>query len=305
VLALGFVFLKKGRAGEQTPARKQAIALALGTLPAIALFAPTIYLIFIGLTLNLAGAVMIFVVLLCGLLTPILGLLSQTRRWLLPAALALTGAAFMLAGSLTAGFNDQHPRQDSLFYGFNADTGRAVWASADESPDAWTAQFFNHASERGSAAEYLPLTRTKFLLAQAPVAPLLAPQAELLSDETAGGLRTLRLRITSPRHAPIVAVSTEAQGQVSRSAVNGKTFDVPPEEQERLPWAMRYYDLPQEGFELTLQTKATQPIALRVIDQTYGLAQVPGSNLKPRPADVTTAPQAYNDSTFVSKSYKF
>ena len=58
--------------------------------------------------------VVFFVALLLGLLIPQIELLTQIgsrpRRWWLPGAALLVSVGFLVAGSLTAGFDAEHPR---------------------------------------------------------------------------------------------------------------------------------------------------------------------------------------------------
>src|SRR5205085_7790603 len=102
--------------------------------------------------------------------------------WVTPAVFAAITVVSLIAGSLTAGFNRQHARPDSVLYGFDADANKAVWASADESVDSWTQQFFNGGANRATLAGYMPLSSRTFLQAPAPVAQLSAPKVDLLQD---------------------------------------------------------------------------------------------------------------------------
>jgi Peptidase family M28 len=303
LLALAAVFILGTRGEERGGAWKRLAVLSAGAAPGVALLAPTIYLIFVGLTLGMAGVAALLVVLAFGLLLPLVGFAAPRRRWMLPGLLALAGVASLAAGSLSAGFDGRRPRPDNVFYGLNADTAKAVWASADESPDAWTSQFFPGAAERGALPEFLPLSRRPLLQAQAPAEQLDAPRIELLGDEAGGGVRTLRLRVTSPRRAPVVTVAAEQGARVVGSAINGKRIEIDARAQAERPWAVRYHGLPAEGFELTLQTDASGPVALRAVDQSYGLPEV--GPVRPRPQEFTASIHTFGDSTFVTKSFRF
>ena len=301
LFALGADFLLRGR---QVPARRAAV-LTAGAIPSIVLMVPLIYMIFVALTLNMAGGVMILLVLLLGLLTPQLGLLTTSRKWVLPGVTAAACVCLLVAGSLTGGFNREHPKPNSMLYGLNADTSQAVWASADASPDAWTSQFLTANRKSGSLADYFPGSPRPFLQADAPAVALAAPQVVVLSDATDGGIRTLRLRLSSPRRATVMTINLGADAQVVGGEVGGRPLSMQPVAGGRAdaPWSLQYYALPPEGVELSLQVRSSKPVDVRAVDQSYGLPPLP--DMSPRPEQFIASIFPFSDSTFVSKSYKF
>lgn len=305
LVGLGFIFASRH---QKYVLRTHFAVLSLCAIPGIILLTPTIYLIFVALTLSMSYAVMVMVVLLLGLLIPHLSLMATPNKWLLPAASLLLSLCFIIAGSLTAGFDANHPKPNSIFYGLNADTGKAIWASADEKPDEWTSQFLSANTEKGTLAEYLPMVPRKFLKSQAPVAPLVAPNIEPLSDDVRNGLRTVRMRITSPRQAPIMRIYVNSNTEILAAVVNRKRIANNNTRAHIEPgnrWELNYYALTKEGIELTLEVKSSQPLEIRVVDQSDGLPEIPGISFKTRPNDMMPIPFGVSDSTLVSKSFAF
>lgn len=300
LLALGLIFLDKK---ERSDSLKRMAVFSIGAMPGVIILAPVIYLIFVGLALGMSGVVIVLVVLLVGLFIPHLSFIATSYKWLLPGALALVSVGLIGAGSLTSGFDRSHPRPASIFYGLDVDKAKAVWASADEAPDSWTQQFFSTGNSRGGLPEYLPLSSRAFLQAPAPVIQLSAPQLELLNDETNNNVRTLRLRVTSPRQAAVVSLTIDPDTQLTGSAVNGKV--IKDQSGPENPWALRYYGLPQQGIEVTLMARSSAPINIRIVDQSYGLPAMQGISMQPRPENMMPSMLPYADSTFVTKSYKF
>ena len=293
--------------GESRPALR-TVVLLLCTLPAVLLVTPLVAQLFEALTLGYAAAVVVFVVLLVGLLAPHLELVSSLGRWALPAAALLAFVGLAAAGLATAGFDRGHPRQDSLFYALNADTGKAVWGSADAQPDAWTSQFFAKNFSRTTLDDFFRTGRP-FLTGEAPAAPLAAPELTLLSDENGeGGVRTLRLRVTSPRGAPLVSLYTEPNSEVVEASVDGRPVPGPEAGNwaaAGLPWGLYYYGLPPSGVELVLRVKSPRPFKLQAVDRAYGLGQLPGVSFTPRPDDTMAVTSTYGDSSFVTKGFAF
>lgn len=303
LLALGATFFSSAEPGQRPDAVSRVVVLSAGVIPALLIVVPIIYLVFVGLTLGMAGAVMVFVVLLSGLLIPHLSFIPSPAKWVLPAILAVVGVALLVAGSFSSGSDRNHPQQNTLFYAVDADASKAVWASADAGTDSWTQQFLNGASS-APLSEYFPFNARPFLQAQAPVAQLDAPQVEVVEDATNNNQRTLRLRVKSPRQAQVVTLAVDADARVISSSVNGK--EIEGRYGEGIPWALRYYGMPQEGIEVTLvSSKTDTPINVTAVDQSYSLPAGGSISVQPRPENMMPAMLPFTDSTFVTKSYKF
>lgn len=270
------------------------------------LFAPAFYVIFIGVSLAAVAALAAAAALLLALFLPALGLTGASRRWALPAAAACAGLILVLAGTFAAR-SARQPRPDTLFYGLNADTGAAAWGSADPRPDEWTSQFLTADVKRDRMADFFPFGSREYLTRQAAPVALEAPRAEVLSDETSGAERRLKLRVTSPRAAPIVSFYFDETSGASRPSVNGRELapDAAATAGAGRRWTLRYYALPPEGIELSVVVKAGQPLRLRMVDQSYGLPEGLTSGARPRPQGLFPMPLPYNDSTMVGKVYSF
>ncbi len=298
-VALGVTFFFNE---EKRDAVKRVAVLSIGAIPALLIVVPMIYAIYVGLSLGMAGALIVLVVLLAGLLVPHLSIIPASVRWALPAVLAAVSVALLIAGSVTSGFDRNHAQANTIFYGFDADASRAVWASADERTDSWTQQFFNSPNS-APLAEYFPFNSRSFLQSPAPVTELSAPHVEVVNDETSNNVRTLRFRVKSSRQAEVVTLAVDADALVTASSVNGKEIKGP--YGPGTPWALRYFGLPQEGIEVTLvSSKPGTPINVRVVDQSYGLPTGPQISVQPRPDYMMPSIRPFTDSTFVTKSYK-
>jgi Peptidase family M28 len=276
--------------------------------PAIVLFAPMIYQVFIGLTLEAIGPVMGVVTLLLSLLVPHLSRPGAAGRWLLPSAAALCGVVLLGAGVFTSRPSAGTPDLDHLFYGLNANTGRAVWASLDRRQDEWTRQYLSPQPPLGPASDFLSTdSRFRFPQAPAPAVELPAPAVSVLEDRRESDARQLRLRILSPRGANSLAVYVDSKAEVVAASVDGKPAagESPAARARRSSWGLVYTGLPREGFELVLSFKADEPLRLRVVDRSAGLPQVPGASYRPRPEYIIPAPHPLNDSTLVSRTFVF
>lgn len=288
----------------------QLAVLYAFAIPAIVLIVPILDILFIGLPASFFAAIVILVVLLLALLLPHLDLMAAPNRWLLPGIAVLVSLGFIVLGSWTSGFNRERPQPTNIFYALNADTGKAVWASTDEQPDKWTAEFFNEGVKRGALGDYVLSEFKGFSSSPAPVASLAVPEVSVLNDKTDNGVRSLRLHVTSRREAPLISVLLESATDVIGASVNGKYIENSqrPARSDQDPWGVFYYAPPAEGIDLDLQVRSSQPLKLRVTDQSFELPASLTASFKPRPDDKipTAYPfNPYGDATIVSKRFAF
>lgn len=305
VLGLGLRFLWTG-----TPVRswKRLAADSLGSLPAVLLFVPMIYLVFSALALNSYLPISILLALLLGLLVPQVSLISPKGRWLVPGLAALTAAGVLVLGSYETKFDTARPKPGYLFYAVNAGENKAVWAS-DRRPDAWTSQFLKgEVTKPGALNDFVTASFNRFVSAPAPVINLPAPKVTLLEDsKKENGTRVLRLRLESPRQAGTLVAALDSEADVLHTLVDGREGEskAPPNRGGPRRWMLEYYALPAGGIELTLEVSSAEPIKLKVSDISEGLPETPGTTYTARPADIIPASLPYSDSTVVTQSYTF
>jgi hypothetical protein len=299
LLGLGVLFTLDERSA--SPWSRFA-ALTLTAVPAVLVYAPAIHGVTLVGGLLLAPIVPVLAVviaLLLGLLIPHLDLIARLNRWVLPGAAAIIGLGFLLVGTLTAGFDARHPKPNSIFYALNVDTQKAIWASYDQAPDDWTAQFFGSDAETGSVTDHLPRASQPLLHSEAPSVDLVTPSVEFLDEDMSDGVRTLRMRITAPSQANLLNVTADAQ--IMGAAVDGERLPNVTDDDRRQPaWTLDYWSPPPEGFELTLEIKGTEPLTLTATAGTPGLPAILDNSYRDRPADMMPIVE---DMTMVSKSF--
>ncbi|MCP4540465.1 MAG: M20/M25/M40 family metallo-hydrolase [Chloroflexi bacterium] len=288
---------------------KRLVILSVCAIPGIVLLAPMIYLIFVAMSLTMSGMVMVLVVLLMGLLIPHLDLMAIPNRWWLPVISALVSLGFVVAGSLTFGFDVDHPKANSIFYALNADTKEAVWVSVDQRLDEWTSQFISTDAKRDILPAFFPHYPRELLQAPAPTVQLPSPDMVLLGDSTSNNTRMLDVRITSPRQASSIRIYIISKTRVLRAIVNGRQIDcsaLPAQAgiEQGSQWGLVYWAPPREGIKLTLEIEPTQTVEIRVVDQSYGFPEIPGQHYEPRAEHMISAPFPINsDLTLVSKTF--
>jgi hypothetical protein len=310
LLVLGWMLLAPDAAARPWP---RAAALALGAAPAIILIAPFIHVLF-GLLIRIdsfvrapvgSGAIALAALALGSLLLAF-QFLAGSRRWLLPGAAALVGLLTISVASVASNFDADHPRPDSIAYVLDADTGAATWVSADGRLDAWTRQFFPSGAAPGGFVA-MPNSNPDQVwpawIAPAPPVVLAAPAVTVLEDAAPANLRSLRLRLTSPRGASNLYLDIRAAGDVVAATLDGKPLDLSAWPADgRARFRLAYHALPTEGIEVGLTVAAAGPISIRVEDRSNGLPTIPGMTIAPRPADTMPAPFELADPTIVARS---
>lgn len=283
------------------------VLLLAAAVPGLVLIVPLVHQFFIGLTLNLVWLIAIVMLLQLGLLVPQLTMMTRDRKWLLSGVAALVGAGFIVAPMLMTGVSAQHPKFNSIFYAFNSDTGHAVWASMDPKADEWTSKFLSAQPPRNTLIEFFPQTRTPDRLLQnaAPLVSLAPPQVDVVNDEKNGDVRTLRLRVKSNRSASVLFLYVDSKVEILNASLNDEQFDQNNTAMLRRNkgiWNMRYLAIPPEGVLLGVTFKSSEPLKIRVVDQSYGIPQVPGITARPDYM-IPWWPNSLSDTTLVSKSF--
>jgi hypothetical protein len=304
LIPLALMFRKEEREAVST---RRFIIMTLCAIPGIILVVPMIYQIFVALGLPMVAVAMLLVTLLCGLLLPYVSLMTASRNWLLPAGAAGVGVLLVVLAATTGAFDRQHPKANNVSYIQNTDLGKAVWASTDGKTDEWTRQFFPGSAEVGSLMEYIPTNYKGFLQSPAPFIVLPTSDIKVLEDQTQEGVRRLRLSIKSNYPTGYMTAPTDGNTEVLAATIKGARYvnEVRRSKTSSNSWALNYYAPPAEGFEVTLEVNASQPLKLRVVDQSYELPQMPGGSLKPRPEHIMPAPFTNSDTTQVSRTYTF
>jgi hypothetical protein len=304
LLGLGFTFSTR----ERNP-RLAVTALLVCAVPAILLLVPMIYLLFLGLTLNLSAPMTVMIMLLMGLLIPHFDFISRPSKLFLPSILTSISLILIVIAGFSSGFDKNHRKTNHVFYGLNADTNEAMWASADESPDEWTSQFFAASLQRRALNEFYFKNARNFLVGKAPAVPLKASELLSLSESNESSMRLLRLRFVPSEQSSAAFFFVDPETKVRGALIDGKRINFNADGghvESNDGWALRFYSPPAEGLDLTLEIDTTsKPMKIQVVEQRYGLPQIPSWTMRPRPDYMMASPYSYSDSTVISKTFSF
>ena len=274
------------------------------SLPALLIFAPLMYLLFVTLGFDAISVSVLAVLLglLLAFMSPLLPRITGTVRVPVTAVFACA-ALFALAGILLTRFSPEHPQRHSLLYAVNADEQRAAWVSYDKAPDVWTRQFLGESPARRKTPALIVGSARETLSNPVESLSMEAPVATVLSDRTGDDSRVITLRVASPRNANTLLMRMPGDVKIRSIKINGRSHAIHDTAASGAPWLLRYNAPPPEGIELELHLGSATPFSFWLGDRSYGLPEIPGRKYEPRPADLM--PAYGSDVTLVTRRYKF
>lgn len=215
--------------------------------------------------------------------------------------LAGLAAALLLCGAQAALPHATEARPERVSIAFHEEEGRARWLVETER-DALPSGLDRAAElsrERGPSFEWSPERRA--FTAPAPPRGLPAPRLEVLSERREAGTRRVRVRLTSPRGAPVALLVLPDGGEIASLAAEGVEV-APPSGKVRRRWGgfrvHAFAALPAAGLELELALRGESPVPLLVVDESPGLPD--GGELLLRARPRTAVPSGLGDATYVS-----
>lgn len=306
--ALGLLFVALGRTDDPaTFPLVGVVFLALAGLVVALLWAPTLALGAVGLLTAGAAPVAGLALLLMVLLSPQIGLVRTVRfAWAVPTLLFVAGAVFLIGVSARSRFNAASPRPTSLFYALDADTGQAQWASFDRRLDDWSRRVLPPKPERKALPEFVGFNRP-LAVGPAPVLDLAAPELEVVArTATPSGGRRFQLRAKSRISGDRMRLRFVATSDLVVTA-GGREMDcvrTPGQARDPKRCAFLFYAAPAEGLEIVAETSGATGLEVQLIDQRYGLPEVPGGLPGPRPEGVMQSGAEWDsDTTMVRKAF--
>ena len=287
--ALGLMLLQGSKL------RHANVLILVGSTPAILIFVPFIKNLFIALSPSMIAVMVMSLLFLTGLLTPLSA--SIGFRSYRPSFLLISGIAALVVASMTSGFDNSHPRQQSLFYAFDSETQQAYWLSNDVNLNPELSGYFQSVKVRQRVPNIFGDTSQTFWAASAPMLPLQPPIIEILEDKVINDIRTLKLKARSMRQSPKLKVFLEG-AEVYSSKIAGQVYS------NRLQknWFVEAIGMTQEDLDIELQVKSGKPFNIKLMDISYDLAV---RFLAPMPKTPIPSPHEYSDTAIVVTRLRF
>jgi hypothetical protein len=305
-IGLGWLYWKKQ--AESRSWERSMVSILCG-IPALIIYAPSVNIMFQFAPTGIIVIVVLMIVLLLALLILPMDLITSPSKLWLPGVSFLLTLGFLAAGSMTADFDLEHPQPNSIAYLQNTEKGENFWFSKGTQPDAWTSQFFPAGKEikQKKVGEFLPLSlfyRTKVITSKAPAISIAPPDLKLLDDQTEGTTRQVKVKLTSARSASIITMDVTPCRVVQSITIDGQRIAKPEELKGKNDyWGLIYYAVPPEGIMVTLELDASQPLKVKLTDQSWDLPEIPGMEIRQRPSNMIPMPN-FDYGTIVTNSFE-
>jgi hypothetical protein len=192
-------------------------------------------------------------------------------------------------------FDPAHPVPSQLTYALDADSGRAWWASTEQSPGAFTGRYVHGRTPVPVAFPFLE--GADLATGPAQPAPLPAPVLSAADQRVVGSQREVTVRVTSRRAVRLVTLDLRAPGgRITAARVQGT--DVPASSLGGDRLRITFSAPPAGGVEALFTVDGGAAPALRIADGSTGLDGLPG--YAPRPPGVGAAGTHTSDLVLVS-----
>jgi hypothetical protein len=296
---------------------KRYLLLLVLTVPVCILLVSTLELMYVAFFAEAAYIPAAFTALFLAIVLPQWKPLLDRKWWALPASFGAIGIILLAILAVPKKYNPNQPRTNNMLYMEDIDKNKAMWASLDSAPDSWTSQFVTPRAPVIQLSDfstwYFRPRRVKSEpAAMSDIAPVTVNVVKDTKDQNS---RTLSLFLQPHANTPLVALRIESkakitgvsfekndpaqQGASAMTASRSQITQYPDNE-----FRLRYLALPAQGAVLTIQTGSTEPVAMSLISEFYGLPLLPGKAITPRGDDTIQRP-GFGDRTIVLRSYSF
>jgi hypothetical protein len=256
-----------------------------GLMPALGLWVPFLYNIYVVFSLGMPLGTVGMTALLLGLMIPAIDMLRAFAKWALPGMAGLVLLTSLLIAHFTAFPTAVKPLQTELMYALDKEAGGARWISGDVWLPDWSQQLLDHPEEK-TPVDFFPTGTWTAWSCPTPVVDFPSSAMKIIRDTVVDGQRRVQLRLWPADSVSSFSLYYEVPNiellQVGKQPVNAR----PPAAQGFKQLA--FYAPPPEGVELHLRSLGSGPVELILIDRYLGLP--PSVLPSPWPADLIPGP---------------
>lgn len=307
-LVAGLAGLLAGVGRPSLPGAVRRTAVLVPALAAALLWLPLIFPLFDGLgSIVLIPIAAVVAALLSTFAPAFAAARPAARRALWQVALALAVVSAVVA-VLTPRHSPRAPRIVNLIFHQDATTGQARWlvrggpGSLGALPPSLRAAATFHGQPEAPFPWSSPQSRA--FVSPAPVLAAPGPEIAVLASSVAGGTRTLRLRLTSPRGAPEASFFIPAAARLEALKIEGHDALGSAEAAGHFGgwYGATDVTLPAGGCEVEAVLGEASPQDWYVVDSSRGLPPNGRRLLAARPP--TATPGFNGDTTLVSRKVR-
>jgi hypothetical protein len=221
VLAVGVAAMAGGADVWGRPGTGARMALLLLALPALLFLVPLFEGLWIAMSLRMAPALGVLVVLLVACTLPAMDHLGEPNRWWAPVTGVVLGVVAVAGGILQAGPSAERPVHSTLLYALDREGDGAVWATRDDPGFRWAENQVGPFTGERELSRLLVAGTYRTTWAPTHDAP--APVITVLGPAPGAPPGTARLRVESFVGAEIVSVIIR-EDEGSMVALQGRSL---------------------------------------------------------------------------------
>ncbi|MGF1558534.1 MAG: M28 family peptidase [Flavobacteriaceae bacterium] len=274
--------------------------------PAIAIFAPLIKMLPIGLGLKMMVASSLLTALTFVLLLPVFSFFRRKNTLAYLSLLLFLGC--LVVAHFNSGFSVKNAKPTSLLYVLNADTNSAQWATYENSLSKWTAQYVGNDKkepEKGSSTTISSKYGSAFTYVSAAPKKEISPMTiEKTRDTIIGETRLLEICITPQRSVNRLEVFTN-DVTIEKASVNTIALSDYYLANRRGGRLLTHYISNNEYTELELSIAKDSVLELTLYEASNDLLSNPQFSIPARPDDNIPMPFVLNDAILVTKTVRF
>ncbi len=259
------------------------------------LWVPVIYIAFLGIGFTMLWMMIGLAALWLGSMLPTLDMITQSKRWSMPATALLIALGFLFGGHFLVGKKSPPPLVNSIGYWLDPEDNEAYWIAFiggyridARTTTEYQVPFPEEMDERQNHLLLNPVRRDyRDLFPKAPgfsvltsEAPLLTqdgPGLEVIADEWINNHRKISIRFTTSMHdrlyivipdTPLLAITVPNNERIEASGTE---------------WWLRLDGMPVEGVEILFEFSTTRPIHFLLVEEKTGLPSFPNLTTQPEP----------------------
>jgi hypothetical protein len=277
------------------------LVLTACAVPGLLLLAPAVRLLFWVFPLSLSAVPALLLAFLVALLLPHLELPILVQRWVPSGIAGVICVIALIVGGQRAKPSPATPLPSNLLYVEQVDTRTAYWVSRT-GLDNWNSTIIGRSAQRQPCATLVPTMAGPCWIAAAAYTEAKPPAVEMAGEQHGDNTRSVRLKVSSPRHAEVVIVALDPSAKVLAASVNGHDLNLGSGSGAQSGLRLAFVVPREQGEELFCTVQGSGPLQVTVIDQSYGLKGLPG--FSPRPSGYIPGGRE-SDSVFLTRSFKF
>ncbi len=285
------------------------ILLTLLGLPVIMMLSYFVQMFPVGLGLKMMVISMVLVVLIFGLLISVFGFFKHKKRW--SFLFLFMSIYFLVSAHFKSDFTEDSPKPNSLLYVLNADDNTAVWATYDETLDAWTKEFItDYPDEASDLKDYTIGSKYKSgfsFTKKAPIKAINKPVVEVSNDTIIGNLRHIEVCITSQRNVNRIEIFSDSTNIYKSFKVNG--VNVPIDEERGNVFNKRnksrlfsYHVTDEEPLNMIFSVPKNQETTFKIYEASYDLLENENFSVPKRELNMIPKPFVLNDAIVVKRT---